>query len=226
MNRQTYELLESHMRSCMTDSAHDEEHVYRVLYAALDIAECEGGLDTDVLVCACLLHDIGRAEQFANPALCHAAVGAEKARRFLLTHGFDECFAERVADCIKAHRFRSDAPPQSIEAKILFDADKLDVAGALGIARTIFYQGQVGEPLYSIQPDGQVSDGTGDTVPSFLQEYKYKLEGLYTKFYTTRGAQLAAQRQAAAVSFYESIVEEARSTYRQGQSLLGCIVSD
>ncbi len=208
------------MRSCMTDSAHDEDHVYRVLYAALDIAEHEVGVDTDVLICACLLHDIGRAEQFENPALCHAVVGAEKARKFLLAQGFDRSFAERVGECIKTHRFRSDAPPASIEAKILFDADKLDVTGTIGIARTIFYQGQVGEPLYSLQSDGQVSDGTGDTEPSFLQEYKYKLEGLYSKFYTDHGWKMAAQRQAAAAAFYRSIVEEARSVYDTGRALL------
>ena len=124
----------------------------------------EPAADRDVLVAACLLHDVGRPEQFADPSVCHAAVGAEKARRFLMTEGFDETFAARVADCVRTHRFRSDAPPASIEAKILFDADKIDVAGAMGIARSLLYIGEVGEPLYVLQADGEVSDGTDQTL--------------------------------------------------------------
>lgn len=67
------------MFSCMEDSVHDKEHIYRVLYNALNIAKTEENVDYDVLICACLLHDIGRKEQFENPSLCHAKVGAELA---------------------------------------------------------------------------------------------------------------------------------------------------
>ncbi|MDO4313011.1 MAG: hypothetical protein Q4C52_07985 [Eubacteriales bacterium] len=104
-------------------------------------------------------HDIGRKEQYENPALCHAEVGGNKAYQFLLAHRFPEAFAEKVRDCIQSHRYRRDNPPRSLEAKILFDADKIDVSGALGIARTLLYQGQTGEPLYSLLSDGRVSDG-------------------------------------------------------------------
>lgn len=47
------------------------------------------------------------------------------------------------------HRFRKNRPPESPEAKILFDADKLDVTGAMGVARTLVYQGTMAQPLYS-----------------------------------------------------------------------------
>ena len=130
MTQKTFDLLESHMLACMGDSAHDAEHVRRVLYLALEIAESEPSADRDVLIAACLLHDIGREEQFRDPSLCHAQVGAEKAYRFLLDHDFSEDFAAHVRDCIRTHRFRSGDPPATIEARILFDADKLDVTGA------------------------------------------------------------------------------------------------
>ena len=74
----------------MQDSAHDREHVYRVLYTALDIAAHEPGADADVLIAACLLHDVGRAEQFRDPQADHAQVGAEKALRFLRDEGWGE----------------------------------------------------------------------------------------------------------------------------------------
>lgn len=208
------------MLTSMEDSAHDKDHVYRVLYVALDIASCADEVNIDVLICACLLHDIGRREQFQNPEICHAAAGSEKAYEFLVSKGFKQEYAEKVKDCIKTHRFRSDSQPQSIEAKILFDADKIDATGTIGIARTIFYQGQESEPLYSLTPEGQVSDGSGDAMPSFFREYKYKLEGLYNKFYTNRAFEIAAERRASAKAFYESMLAEVQSSYNTGKALL------
>ncbi len=97
MNRETYYLLEDYMLSCMDDSAHDREHVYRVLYHALKIAKTLENVDYDVLIAACLLHDIGRKEQFENPALCHAAVGSDKAFTFLTARGFEKEYAGQVS---------------------------------------------------------------------------------------------------------------------------------
>lgn len=221
MDAQQYREIEQYMLSCMGASSHDRHHVYRVLYVALDIAQYERDVDYDVLLAACLLHDIGRAEQFADPSLNHADVGADKACEFLLKSGWDEGSAARVRDCIRAHRFRSVSPPQSIEAKILFDADKIDVTGALGIARTLLYEGQVGEPLYTLREDGSISDGSGSDVPSFFREYKFKLEKLYDSFYTAQAKRIAAERRKTAVAFYEGMLAEVQDSYALGLGLLG-----
>lgn len=221
MQKETYQLIENYMLSCMEkDTAHDKEHIYRVLCSALDIAQTEENVDYNVLICACLLHDIGRKEQLANPELCHAQVGAEKAYKFLQMHNFSEEFCVHVRDCIQTHRFRKGNPPASIEAKILFDADKIDVSGAVGLARTLAFKGQHNEPFYARKEDGSISDGTGDTEVSFFQEYKYKLEHIYDKFYTVRGAEIARIRQEAAVSFYNSMLEEIQSSYENGMQRL------
>ncbi len=220
MKTSEFTLIESYMLACMSDSAHDKDHIYRVLYVALDIARYEADVDFDVLIAACLLHDIGRQEQFENPKLCHATVGAVKAHKFLIKNGFDIDFADKVASCIRAHRFRSENPPIGIEEQILFDSDKVDVTGTIGIARTIFYKGHVNEPLYSLTEDGYVSDGTGDLKPSFFQEYKFKLEGLYNTFYTKRGQEIAMQRQHSARSFYESMLKETQEAYHVGKELI------
>lgn len=226
MKREDYLLFEDHMLSCMGDSAHDKEHIYRVLYMALDIARTEKNVDYDVLICACLLHDIGRKEQFEDPGLCHARVGADKAYCFLTENGFSEEFAKRVSECIRTHRFRQEEQPESIEAKILFDADKIDVTGAIGIARTLVYKGQIGEPLYSVSGDGDVLDGTEEKMPSFFQEYKYKLENIYTCFYTAKGEETARARQAAAAAFYDSMLREVKEPYECGKEYLdGILVS-
>lgn len=220
MEKNTYFLIENYMLSCMEDSAHGEDHIYRVLYNALEIAKKEKDIDYDVLICACLLHDIGRKEQFENPALCHAEVGGEKAYRFLLENDFSPVFAEHVKKCIVSHRFRKNNPPESIEAKILFDADKLEAAGVVGIARTLIYKGIVSDPLYSLLPDGTISNGENDTMPSFFHEYKYKLEKIYSSFYTARGEELAKERQPAAVAFYNDLYREVNSMNRSGRDEL------
>ena len=132
------------MQCCMEDTAHDRERVYRVLALALEIAQTEPEADCDILIAACLLHDIGRKEQFLNPTLCHAEVGAQKVERFLLESGFPPEYARRVGRCVCTHRFRSAGQPEAIEEKILFDADKLDAAGATEIVCTLFCIGEVG----------------------------------------------------------------------------------
>ncbi|MEA4824648.1 MAG: HD domain-containing protein [Clostridiaceae bacterium] len=220
MRKTDYALLETYMLSCMGDSAHDKDHIYRVLYVALDIAGRERDVDYDVLIAACLLHDIGRGEQFANPALCHAAIGADMAYHFLTAHGYSADCAGRVAQCIRVHRFRNDNPPAAIEEKILFDADKVEASGAIGIARTLLYNGRIGEPLYSLTDDGEVSDGTADISPSFFEEYKHKLERLYGKFFTERGREIARERQHTAIAFYDSLFRETAGSYRNGLQLL------
>lgn len=220
MNKGTYSLFEEYMISCMEDSAHDKEHIYRVLYNALRIAKKEKNVDYDVLICACLLHDIGRKEQFANPELCHAIVGSEKAYSFLVGNGYEIQYAEKVKHCIRTHRYRKNNLPESLEAKILFDADKLDATGTTGIARTLIYKGIVSEPIYTLLPDGSVSNGENDVNPSFFQEYKYKLEKVYSNFYTTEAKLIAKERQESAVAFYNSLYEEVNSSYGNGKEEL------
>lgn len=225
MKTALYRKIENYMQECMNDSAHDKEHVYRVLYMALDIARYERNVDMDVLIISCLLHDIGREEQFKNPKLCHAEVGSKKAFNYLINNGLSEEKAIHIRSCILTHRFRSNNPPDSMEAKILFDADKLDVTGTLGIARTLFYKAQVSEPLYSVDKNNCVLDGSNDKAPSFFQEYKYKLEKVYDKFYTKRGTEIAKERQHSANEFYLSMLKEVQKCYFKGVTQLKRILS-
>lgn len=225
MKKETFTLLENFMLSWMQDAAHDKDHVYRVLYTALEIAENEA-VDKDVLIAACLLHDIARRDQLENPAICHAEKGAERAEKFLLETGFAPAFAAHVRNCIYTHRFRKSHPPETMEAKILFDADKLDAAGAIGLARTLVYKGTSGDPLYTLLDDGRVCDGSGDAPPSFFQEYRFKLEKIYDRFYTEKARQMAEQRRKAAADFYHSLYQEVSRAYQQGQERLTEMISE
>ncbi|MDR2908361.1 MAG: HD domain-containing protein [Oscillospiraceae bacterium] len=217
MKKEEYARIESFMLGAMKDSAHDPWHVYRVLWLAIEIAQEEEGVDTDILIAACLLHDVGREAQLRNPELCHAAEGAGIAFDFLLKTGWEEERARSVADCVASHRYRSGNPPGSVEARILFDADKLDVTGAMGIARTLVYAGRTDVPIYSANESG-ILDGSEET-DSFFREYNHKLRGIYDKFCTKRGGELAASRKKAAESFVGALMEEAGLAH-QGRALL------
>ena len=208
MKKQEFLKLESFMLDCMKDSAHDREHVYRVLHTALQIAEDFPEADGEILLAACLLHDIGREAQYADPSVDHASAGAEMALDFLLRSGWERERAQRVAAAIRQHRYRSGAAPESVEAKILFDADKLDVTGAMGIARTLQYQGRLGYPLYHLDEKGCILLGEEDAEPSFFREYAVKLKKLYGRFYTEAGAKMAENRKETAEKFYAALLKE------------------
>lgn len=225
MNLEMYRTIENHMLKCMRDSAHDKEHIYRVLYVALDIACREDNIDMDVLTAACLLHDIGREEQSRNPEICHAEAGSKMAYDFLILNGWVPDKAGHVKACILSHRYRNDAKPQSMEAKILFDADKIDASGTLGIARTLIYKGQVSDPLYTVDEMGNVLDGSSNEPSSFFHEYKFKLEKVYDTLYTKRGKEIANKRRDSAAAFYSSLLVEARECYTAGRRSLKGVLS-
>jgi len=220
MTKDTYTLIENYMKECMRDCAHDPEHIYRVLYTALEIAETENNVDYDVLITACLLHDIGREDQLKDPTLCHATVGSQKPYDFLQAHGSDVDFCEKVKRCVYTHRFRQSNLPESIEAKILFDADKIDVSGAIGIARTLIYGGTIGRPLYKACELEETPDAADNDEPSFFREYKRKLEKVYSRFFTAKGAEIAKERQSAAVQYYNALKNEVTMPYIVGRSFL------
>lgn len=211
---------EQYMIDHMKDSAHDKEHVYRVTNLALDIAKTELNTDENVLIVACLLHDLGRAEQVRNPKLCHAEVGADMAYRFLISEGVSENEAIKVKACIASHRFRSNHLLDSIESKILFDADTIDATGAMGIARSLHYEGKFGIPIYNTDINGNVIKGDSDTNESFLREYNFKLKNLYDRLYTKRGREIAENRRDIANKFYKSLHNEIMDSHRPLKDIL------
>ena len=183
--------IAAYMRDCMRDSAHDAAHVRRVVQTAA------------------LLHDIGRSAQYRDPAVCHAEAGAAMARSFLSGIGASGPDTERVCDCIRTHRFRSERPPVSLEAKILFDADKLDAVGVMGLARSLLHKGLVGDPLIDADEDGRALSVPPAQSRCFFHEYAYKLRRLYDRFYTARGREAAALRRPAAEAFMRALAAEA-----------------
>lgn len=115
--------------------AHSYRHTLRVRELCLLIGQ-EEGADLELLETAALLHDIGRPQEKVT-GVSHAKVGADMAVTFLATTTFPLKKLKLVASAIHTHRFSEDLLPETLEGKILSDADKLDAMGALGLTRTI-----------------------------------------------------------------------------------------
>ena len=215
MKKSMYNIIEKYMFECMKDSAHDPEHIFRVLYLSLNIAsKINENIDYNVLIASCLLHDIGREEQFKNDKICHAEIGGLMAKEYLLNNGWIEKDAEHVKNCISTHRFRGNNIPETIEAKILFDADKLDVVGNLGISRTLMYKGNIGNNLYEIKNNELCFGNNKEDEETFLKEYNFKLKNLYDKFYTDEAKEMAKVQKEYAQYFYDKLVNQILEIYK------------
>lgn len=143
-------LVRKFVESELSCSAHNMDHVMRVYNSSLHLAKSEKGIDLDVLRLAALLHDVARVNENTDKTgnTDHAVLGAITAEKLLNELGYPEQKIKQVTHCIISHRFRSGHKPKSKEAKILFDADKLDALGAVGLTRSFMAAGQYGERFY------------------------------------------------------------------------------
>jgi uncharacterized protein len=187
-----------------SDAVHDFDHVLRVLALAERLAPAEGA-DLDILRAAVLLHDVARGEA---EGVDHAQAGAETARRLLAGHPSQR--VETVARAIAAHRFRRGPAPDTPEARVLHDADKLDAIGALGVARAFAYGGRAGQRLWAEVPPGyQESEATrGEHTP--VHEFHMKLARIQERLLTESARQIARERHAFMVAFFERLELEVR----------------
>lgn len=129
---------------------HDWTHVDRVKNLAMHIGKKEKA-NLFVLEIAAYLHDIGRREEMKEKGLfCHAEHGAKLSQRILKKYNPEKEIVDNIIHCIESHRYRNSNIPETIEAKVLFDADKLDSIGAIGIARDFLFAGSAGsKTLYT-----------------------------------------------------------------------------
>jgi uncharacterized protein len=198
------------------DPVHGFDHVLRVLAMAEAIG-AQMGADAEILKAAALLHDAAGAHPGPEGARGqHQLSSAEFAREILADEGWPNVRIEQVLHCIHAHRFRGDESPQTLEAQILFDSDKLDVVGAFGIARTIGYAIQARQPIYAMPSDQFLE--SGDKQPgeahSAYHECLFKLSRVTDRLHTDLAKQMADERQQLLVSFFNQLDAEARVTVR------------
>lgn len=191
-------------------SCHDWDHTCRVLATALRIG-AEEGADLSVLTAAALLHDIARPQEMVTQgAVDHAVAGAGMAADILSREDVgDECFRRHVADCIRTHRYRSRTgeAPATLEARVLFDADKLDSIGAIGLARAFHFAGKTGARVHNSKADALAGCSYGRD-DSAYREYLVKLQFVPEKLLTAAGRVAGAQRLAVMQRFFAELDEE------------------
>jgi len=151
-------------------SHHNKAHVERVYNLAVRMGVDENA-DLDVIKAAALLHDIARAMEDEGKIDDHAAEGAKIARGILEEVDFPRQKVDKAIHCIEAHRFRGGSEARSLEAKILRDADRLDIIGAIGLARVFARGGWANLPIHdpSIPPKGKY-DGRSTTSINHIYE--------------------------------------------------------
>lgn len=187
--------------------SHDWDHTLRVHRLCRRIGAAEG-VDLLVVEAAAYLHDIGRAHQDrSNGRLCHAEKGAAIASRMLEDDPLDAGRIENIVHCIAAHRFRRGEEPQTPEARVLFDADKLDAIGAVGVARAFLFAGELGARLHS--PEVDVAKAPAYSVDDTgYREYLVKLSKIKERILTPTGRRLAEERHRFMAAFFERFLEE------------------
>jgi uncharacterized protein len=196
-----------------SDPVHGFDHVLRVYWMAELIARQEGA-DLEIVRAAVLLHDAQEASDTAPvERASHHQASADFARRVLEMEGWQ---AERIAaveHCIRAHRFRDESEqPETLEAQVLFDADKLDAIGATGVARAVAFAARLGMPAYAPPSESFVRSGTLEPgeLHSAYHEYLFKLSKLKDRMHTRTAWRIAAERHAVMADYFEQLIAESQ----------------
>jgi len=207
--RLTIQDIKAFAMRCLSNAhgSHDWDHTQRVYNLCLHIGQVEGA-DMEVLKIVAYLHDVGRPYQNESKgAICHEEKGAEMARALLGKYPISEEQKANIIHCIRSHRFRGGCQPETLEAKVLFDADKLDAIGAIGIGRSFLFAGEVGAKLHNpyIDPEDTQPYTEEDTG---YREFKLKLSKIKDRMLTAEGRHMAKERHAYMEVFFERFLQE------------------
>jgi uncharacterized protein len=191
---------------------HDWSHVERVYNLALKIAGKEKA-DIGVIKLASYLHDIGRKEEMQSRGkIDHAEKGVELAEKILEEYNLDENVKENILHCVLSHRYRNSHVPKTIEAKILFDADKIDSIGAIGIGRDFLFAGSSGSNCLYTGNEKKLAKNAREysytKEDSALLEYYFKLVRVKSKILTKTGKEIAKGRHEFMVNFFKKFEAE------------------
>ncbi len=194
------------------DAVHGFEHIERVYKLCEKICPLERA-DMEILLAAALLHDTSGSHPGEGNRNDHHLRSAEFAEAVLLKEGWEPDKIHAVQHCIRAHRFRKDESPQTIEAKVLFDADKLDVIGAIGVTRALAYAFQEKQPAFAVPSKEFIKSGNKEAGEphSAYHEYVFKLKKISEVLLTETAKEIANHRQKYLNGFFEELADEMKN---------------
>jgi uncharacterized protein len=169
--------------------SHGLDHVLRVVHLCEVIGKAEGA-DMKVLLPAAYFHDIARPTE-EKEGIPHEEAGALMAEQYLRSIRYDEERITGITHAIRTHRYSTGNEPETPEAQILSDADKLDAMGAVGIARTFIRAGE---------HHGEIRDA--------VDHMHQKLLNLHGLMYTKTAKKLAEDRHRFLGLFVETLTKE------------------
>jgi len=205
LNDSAFEKISERSKEFFKHSHHSKSHVERVYHLAVRIAK-EENADLDVVKAAALLHDIARAMEDEGKIDDHTVEGTKMARKVLEEVNFPKEKIDKVTHCIEVHRFRKNVKAESLEAKILQDADRLDIIGAIGIARVFARGGWENMPIHDPSiPPKEKYDGRSTTSVNHIYEKNLKVKDTLN---TTTARGIAKERHKFVEQFLERFLKE------------------
>lgn len=188
------------------DPGHRIDHVDRVFVNALELAEDESA-DLAIIVPAVYLHDCVPVSKFSEKRPEASRLSARKAAELLQENGYPAEYTEAIQHAIAAHSYSACITPETLEAKVVQDADRLDSLGAIGIARVFLVGGQFNNAIYN--PDEPFpTDRVLEEKKYIVDHFHAKLLKLGETFNTRSGKQEAKQRLQYMRDFIEELQEE------------------
>lgn len=206
---------ETMTREGSEDAAHDYDHLERVMALADTIQAREGG-DLPTIWAAVAFHDIGQQRELQHGG-DHALIGADMAAELLTNTQFPQQAIPAVQQAIRDHRLTGGSRPQSLEGRILYDADKLDSLGAIGIGRLYCITGHYHQKVYSPVPDDIIEPVDPLRVRALRRdpdyspyiEFQLLFGNLAERMTTQTGRELAQERYAFMEAFFKRLRQEA-----------------
>jgi uncharacterized protein len=219
MNMTTMINLEQIMRTVQLllhnqSPAHDFQHISRVYKNAELISKQEESVDLDIVLAAALLHDLVVYPKGSSKTINSADDSAEIAKKILLEYkNYPREKIEKVADAIRTHSYSKKLVPQTLEGKILQDADRLDAIGAIGIARTFSVGGSENRSLYNPTDAFCETERQLDDTQWTLDHIKKKLMILKNSMHTKTAKKIAEERTEFMELFLNQLRKEILPKY-------------
>jgi uncharacterized protein len=194
--------------------AHDFQHILRVYKNAEMISKQEVSVDLDIVLAAALLHDLVVYPKGSSKTINSADDSAEIAKKILLEYkNYPREKIEKVADAIRTHSYSKRLVPETLEGKILQDADRLDAIGAIGIARTFSVGGSENRSLYNPTDPFYESERQLDDMQWTLDHIKKKLMILKNSMHTKTAKKIAEERTEFMELFLNQLRKEILPKY-------------